>query len=106
MGHLTLSWQQPRPDRRGPSFPFFAEIHEVAGRLAVGFILESDIEIRRRAEHVKKRPEREAAAAVALQPEIDLHPFDPRCQSLAGNRGDVGGSEIAPDLIVEIHVRQ
>ena len=106
MGHLTLPWQWPRPDRRKPSLPFVAEIPEFARCYAVGFLLERDIEIRRRAEHVKKRPEREAAAAVALQPEIDLHPFDPRCQSLAGNRGDVGGSEIAPDLIVEIHVRQ
>ncbi len=52
-------------------------VHEIARRLAVGFLLEGNIQIGCDAEHVHQRPQRETALAVGFQPEIDAHPLGP-----------------------------
>src|SRR5690606_32339077 len=59
----------------------------------------------RRAQQVQHRPQREALTAVALEPEIDLDPLDPRRLHLRADRGKVGGAEVAAQQIVEVHFR-
>ena len=49
------------------------------------------------------RPEREASAPVLLQSEIDLHALDAGGKRLGGQSGEVGGAEIAAQLVVEVH---
>ena len=79
------------------------QIHEIPRRLAILLALERDVEIGRGAEHVEQRPEREAAAAVLREAEVDLHMLDPRLERLGAKRGEIGGAEIAAELVVEVH---
>src|SRR3546814_2791467 len=50
-----------------------------------------------------QRPQRETPPAIRLQPEIDPHPLGPRFDGGGSQRGQIGGAEIAEELIVEIH---
>ena len=68
--------------------------------IAIGFILEGDIQIRRRAQHVEQRPQGEAPGTVGLQPEGHLHPLDPGRHALGWYAGKVVGAEIMAKLIV------
>lgn len=78
-------------------------IHEVARQIALGRVLERDIEVGRDAEHVHQRPQGKAAAGVGFEAEIDAHAFGARGERLGVDRRKVGGAEIAGQLVVEIH---
>ena len=82
---------------------FIHHIHEIACRVAFALILKRDVKVRRDAEHVHQRPQREAAAGVGFEAEIDAHAFGARGVRLGMDRRDVGGAEIAAELVVEIH---
>ena len=63
----------------------------------------AEFELGRGAQHVEQGPQGEAAAAVLLQPEVDLDPLDAGGERVGRQRGKVGRAEIAAQLVVIIH---
>jgi catechol 2,3-dioxygenase-like lactoylglutathione lyase family enzyme len=64
---------------------------------------EGDIEIGGVAEHVHQAPQGETPASILLQTKIDAHMFE-TCRERLGRKGfEIGGTEIALELIVEVH---
>ena len=80
-------------------------VHEIACRIAVGRVGKGDFQIGSCAQHIEQRPQREAAARMRLQRQINAHPLSPRRQRRGRNRAHVAGAEIAKELVVEIHGR-
>ena len=72
-------------------------------RTFLNFFLERDVEVRCGAEHVQQRPQGEAAAAILFEAEIDAHAIDARGKRIVREAPKVGRSEIAAELVVEIH---
>ena len=70
-------------------------VHEIARRLAIIRVGESDIELGGITKHIHERPEAEASTAVGLQAKIDLHSFKARKERLRANRIDVLSAEVA-----------
>ena len=51
----------------------------------------------------RRWPACKAAAGVGFETEIDLHAFGARRERLRMDGGEVGGAEIAAQLVVEVH---
>lgn len=55
------------------------------------------------AEHVEHRPQGETPPATLFQAEVDAHMLDTGGHRLRPDRGEVGGAEIALQLVIKIH---
>ena len=63
------------------------KIHEIPRSLAIGFLLEHDVQIRGRSERVQEGPEREPLTAVPGQAEVDFHMLDAGVESIRRDCG-------------------
>lgn len=80
------------------------QVHERARSIARALVLEGNVEIGCRPQHVEQRPNREFAALVGFEIELDLHLLDPAGSCCGRNGTEIFNPEEAPHLFVKFHL--